>query len=255
MIDNPIINAMMNRKSIRKYKPDMPSNEVIETIVRAGLQAPFASQLCSVLLSRDCENTEYNAPLSFIMCMDFHKMEMIMGKRKWKSITSDLWILLLGFQDVSLMGENMVITAESLGLGSCYLGMVPYTAKKIARKFKLPKRIFPLVELIMGYPDEDPPPRPRYPLDFVLFEDEYTQFSNEQIDKAMKVMDDGFMAQDYYSKDKLKLGLPPGREETYDFSNYSWTEHISRKWGQWFASPEKLLEQFKACGFNICAEK
>ncbi|MCK4656423.1 MAG: nitroreductase family protein, partial [candidate division Zixibacteria bacterium] len=40
--------AMLNRKSIRKYKDESPSDEVIETIVRAGQQAPFAAQLCSV---------------------------------------------------------------------------------------------------------------------------------------------------------------------------------------------------------------
>jgi nitroreductase len=44
MIDNSVIKAMLNRKSVRKYKIDKPSDEVIETIVRAGQQAPFASQ-------------------------------------------------------------------------------------------------------------------------------------------------------------------------------------------------------------------
>jgi len=50
MIDNPVIKAMLNRKSIRKYTDEMPSDEVIETIVRAGQQAPFASQIYSLLL-------------------------------------------------------------------------------------------------------------------------------------------------------------------------------------------------------------
>jgi len=49
MIENPIIQTMLNRKSIRKYKADMPSDEVLETVVRAGQQAPFASQLCSLM--------------------------------------------------------------------------------------------------------------------------------------------------------------------------------------------------------------
>jgi len=43
---------MINRRSVRKYKPEQPSDAVIETIVRAGQQAPFASQLYSVLLTR-----------------------------------------------------------------------------------------------------------------------------------------------------------------------------------------------------------
>ena len=38
MKNNPIIEAMLNRKSIRKYKAQMPTEETIETVVRAGQQ-------------------------------------------------------------------------------------------------------------------------------------------------------------------------------------------------------------------------
>lgn len=44
MLTNPVIQTLLNHKSIRKYKDKMPSDEVIKTIVRAGQQAPFASQ-------------------------------------------------------------------------------------------------------------------------------------------------------------------------------------------------------------------
>jgi nitroreductase len=251
MPDNPVIEAMLNRKSIRKYKEDVPTDDIIEKIVRAGQQAPFASQLCSLLFSRDREKIPFNAPLSFIFCVDFHKMEKIMRKRNWNTISNDMWILIMGLQDGSLMGENMVIAAESLGLGSCYIGMIPYMAKQIRKQYKLPKRVFPFVQLVMGYPAEDPPPRPRYPLDFVLFEDEYPELDDEKLSRAMKVMDEGYMAQDYYSAEKIMIKLIRGRKETYDYDTYSWTEHISRKWGQWFEPQNRLLRQLRECGFNI----
>lgn len=168
MLTNPVIETMMNRKSIRKYKNEIPSDEIIETIVQAGQQAPFASQMCSIILTRDKENIPWSAPISFIFCVDSHKLELIMAKRGWEMITNDLFLLLLGLQDATLMGENMVIAAESLGLGSCYIGMIPYEAEPLAKKYKLPKRVFPLVQLVMGYPDEDKPTRPRYPLSFQM---------------------------------------------------------------------------------------
>ena len=43
MLTNPVIEALMNRKSIRKYTDQAPEDEVVETIVRAGQQAPFAT--------------------------------------------------------------------------------------------------------------------------------------------------------------------------------------------------------------------
>jgi len=242
---------MLNRKSIRKYTDELPPNEVIRSIVRAGQQAPFASQLYSVLLSRKERGHPFGAPLLFTICVDFHKLELFMAKRNWKVVTNDLSLLLFGIQDASLMAENMVIAGESLGLGSCFLGSAPYRAEKIIRKYNLPKRVFPLVQLVMGYPAENPPPRPRYHMKFVLFEDEYPKLKDEQIKKAMKEMDEGYLAQDYYRNLNAKIPLEEDREETFTFDNYSWTEHISRKWGQWHTSPKKILEQIEKCGIYI----
>lgn len=255
MITNPIIDAMLNRKSIRKYKEEMPSDEVITTIVRAGQQAPFAAQLFSLLLRRGRDKTPYKAPLLFTICVDSHKIETIMARRNWKLITNDYFLLLLGIQDAVLVAENMVMAAESLGLGSCFLGDTPYKADKIIEEYKLPKRVFPLVQLVMGYPAENPTPRPRYPMEFVLFENEYPEFSEETVTEAMKAMDDGYLAQDYYRAEKFKIDLEGDRKETFTFDNYSWTEHISRKWGQWVPEPDGILEQFEKCGFSLGKSK
>ena len=249
-MSNEIIDTMLQRKSIRKYTAEIPSDEVIQTIVRAGQQAPFAAQLCSLLLTRRKSNP-FGAPLLFTICVDLHRMELIMEKRHWHTVTNDLSVLFFGIQDASLMAENMVIAAESLGMGSCFLGAAPYIADKIAVEYKLPSRVFPVVQLAIGYPAENPPPRPRYPITFTLFEDEYPEFSPEQIEQAMKQMDDGYLAQDYYRKGKIKIRLEVGREETFNYDNYSWTEHISRKWGQWYASPQELLDQLAKRGFTI----
>jgi nitroreductase len=251
MKTNPIIDAMMNRKSIRKYKDETPTEEEIQSIVRAGMQAPFAAQLYSVLFSRKNKNNSWGAPLSFIICVDLHKMEVIMAKRDWKMISCDLMMVLFGIQDAILMAENMVIAAESLGLGSCFIGNAPFVADKIASKYNLPDRIFPVVELVMGYPAEDPPPRPRYPIESVLFEDKYPKLTDDMIELAMVEMDEGYMGQGYYRDSNFKLELEDGREDTYTFDNYGWTEHISRKWGQWHQSPKTLLEQLSKRGFHL----
>lgn len=250
MKSNPEIEAMLKRKSIRRYTDEMPAEDVVQAVVLAGQQAPFASQLCSVLLTRK-KGVPFGAPLLFTICVDLHRMELIMSKRGWQKVTNDLSMLFFGIQDASLMAENMVIAAESFGMGSCFLGVAPYIADKIARKYKLPPRVFPIVQLVMGYPAENPPTRPRYPLSFTLFEDEYPELSDAEIERAMKQMDDGYLAQDYYRKGKYRIRLEGGREETYTYDTYSWTEHISRKWGQWYESPEELLTQLSRQGFKV----
>jgi FMN reductase (NADPH) len=251
MIDNPTIRYMLERKSVRKYKKDQPSEEVIETVVRAGQQAPFASQLYSVLLTRK-KKAPFGAPLWFIICVDLYKLERFMKIRGWDVVTNDVNMLLMGMQDAAYVAENMVIAAESLGMGSCYLGIMPRRTTQIVKQFKLPKRVLPLVDLVMGYPAEEFPPRPRYPLAYTLFEDEYPELSDEQVKEAMQVMDDGYIAQGYYSSQKIKIPIEnKERLDTFTFDDYSWTEHISRKWGQWFESPNQMLAELKKQGFDL----
>jgi FMN reductase (NADPH) len=252
-MENSVIETMLHHRSVRKYTAQKPDDETICTIIRAGQQAPFASQLYSVLLSRK-KKAPYGAPLWFTICLDIHKMELFMAKRGWQVVTNDLTLLLFATQDAALMAENMVLAGESLGLGSCFLGAAPYQAERIQREYKLPPRVFPLVQLVMGYPAENFSPRPRYPMEFTLFEDRYPEITDAMVEEAMRVMDEGYLAQGYYVKQKAKIRLEAGRKETMTYTTYSWTEHISRKWGQWYRSSRELLKQLEKCGFNIKTE-
>ncbi len=248
---NPVIECLLDHRSIRRFTDEDPTNEIVETVVRGGQQAPFASQTYSVLLSRRRERNPMKAPLSFTICVDAHKFELIMERRGWKFHMNDLSFLLLSIQDAALMAENMVIAGRSLGLGSCLLGGASSRADKIAEEYQLPPRVFPLVGLVMGYPAEDPPPRPRYPMGYTLFEDRYPDLDEEVVGEAMRAMDEGYMAQYYYSSRRAMIPLTGGREETFTFEEYSWTEHICRKLGQWSPDPKGLLEQLEKRGFHI----
>ncbi|MFO8062269.1 MAG: nitroreductase family protein [bacterium] len=240
----------MSHKSIRQYTPEAVDDSIIETIVRAGQQAAFASQAYSLLLKRDSENNPFHAPLLFTVCIDAHKFELIMKKRGWnKTAMNDVFLFILNMQDACYAAQNLVIAAESMGLGTCYLGMTPYIAESIAKEYNLPERVFPFVQITVGYPDEEPDIRPRYPLDFTLFEDKYG-FSEDTLKRAMDQMDLGYLKQDYYRKANYMIPLND-RNEKYDFSNYSWTEHISRKWGQWYPKKDSILKILSKCGFDI----
>lgn len=255
MPSNPVIDAIMRRKSIRRYTTQQPTDEILHIIVKAGQHAPFAAQLGSLLLKRDIKKNPFKAPLLFTICVDVHRMEQVMAARGWQRSMSDVGTLLLGIQDAAYMAENMVLAAESLGLGSCYLGAAPMYADRIIKEYDLPAKVFPLVQLTMGYPTEDQPPRPRYPMAFTLFEDRYTRFDTDQVAEAMAVMDEGYLEQDYYRNLNAMIPLSDGREEMFSFDNYSWTEHISRKLGQWGNDPKELLTQLAACGFDLAPQE
>lgn len=255
MTTNPVIDLMLRHRSVRTYTSQMPPDGLIEAVVRAGQQAPFAAQLGSVLLRRGGEKTPFGAPLLFTILVDVHRLELVMAARNWRMKANDLSLLIFGIQDACYMAQNMVVAGESLGLGSCFLGGAPYRAEEIAKQYDLPERVFPLVQLTMGYPDEDFPPRPRYPVPLALYEGRYPDFGETDIAEAMRVMDDGYLAQDYYRIGNYMVELEGDREETFTFDTYSWTEHMGRKWGQWFGSPEKLIDQFRKRGFRLTEER
>lgn len=255
MIENETIRLMMNRKSIRKYKPEMPSAEVIETVVRAGMQAPFASQLYSVVLLKDRKRNAFHAPLQFVICADCHKLRLFMKERGWDMVTNDLTMLLFAVQDASYMAQNMVMASESLGMGSCYLGYAMGMALSLKKKLSLPDKVFPFVMLAMGYPAEDPPARPRYTVDFVMFEGKYPKLTKAETKRAMKAMDQYYLEVGYYRDLRAKIRLTGNRKETFTYDDYTWTEHISRKWGQWDKEIGPMLQNLKACGYDLGPRK
>ncbi len=248
---NETIRLLLNRASVRHFTNQVPTDEAVHAIVRAGQQAPFAAQLASVLLRRDRETNPFHAPLLFTALVDVHRMEAVMAARGWKRKMSDVATLLLGIQDAAYMAQNMVIAAEALGMGSCFLGAVPYAAEQLMDAYELPPKVLPIVGLAMGYPAERPRPRPRYPLEFTLFEDRYPAFDAQEIGDAMTVMDDGYLAQDYYRQLNAKIPLRDGSDDRFTYEDYSWTEHIARKLGQWGEDPDELLKPLATYGFQI----
>ncbi|MDO9537282.1 MAG: nitroreductase family protein [Thermoplasmata archaeon] len=172
-----------------------------------------------------------------------------MEKRGWKIVTNDITTLMFGIEDASYMAQNIVIAAESLGLGTCYLGSPIWAMDKISKKYNLPKRVVPFVQITIGHPAEDPPSRPRYPMEFTVFEDTYPK--ELDIDRAMKEMDEGYLGQKYYKNAGFMINPEPLKEEEHTFENYGWTEHISRKLGLWMGDTEEQKALLKERGFDI----
>ena len=255
MIENTVIQTLMDHRSIRRFTDQTPSEEIVDTIIRAGQQAPFATQCYSLLLSRRRDRNPWRAPLLFTVCVDSHKFELIMAERQWRMVMNDLGFLLLAVQDASFMSQNMVVAGRSLGLGSCFLGGTYYRADRIAEEYELPLRVLPIVQLAMGYPADSPPTRPRYPRDYTVFEDRYPVLQKNLIHRAMDAMDRGYLDQEYYKNANTKIPLTTGRPETYTLENYSWTEHISRNLGQWQQDPSEVIEQLRKRGFDILPKK
>ncbi len=118
--------------------------------------------------------------------------------------------------DASLAAENMAIAAECYGLGSLFIGSV-LANEELIRVLGLRKGVLPISLLCIGYPDEKPPLRPRFPLSLVLQMDGYIDPSKEEIESSLKRMNDLLDEEGYYRKYSKKG------------PSYKYSDHIKRK--------------------------
>ena len=195
---NETMTTIMNRKSVRAYTDREISPECREQILRAAAAAPTAGnqQLYTILditsqelkekLADTCDHQPFIArgKMVLVFCADFQKWYQafaLAGCCPRKPGPGDIF---LAVEDAAIAAQNAVTAAESLGIGSCYIGDIMEHYEVHRELFHLPDYVFPALMLVFGYPTEqqrERPKRRRAPLDFIVHENEYPQFTSEDI--------------------------------------------------------------------------
>lgn len=195
---NDMIKCLTERKSIRSYTNQEISPDCKELILRAAMVAPTAGnqQLYTILditsqglkdrLAVTCDNQPFIAKgkMVLIFCADFQKWYQaftLAGCSPRKPGPGDF---LLAVEDAAIAAQNAVTAAESLGIGSCYIGDIMENYEVHKELLGLPEFVFPALMLVFGYPTSQQKEREkpkRAPLDFIVHENIYPHFSQEEL--------------------------------------------------------------------------
>lgn len=195
---NDMIKCLTERKSIRSYTNQEISPDCKELILRAAMEAPTAGnqQLYTILditsqglkdrLAVTCDNQPFIAKgkMVLIFCADFQKWYQaftLAGCSPRKPGPGDF---LLAVEDAAIAAQNAVTAAESLGIGSCYIGDIMENYEVHKELLGLPEFVFPALMLVFGYPTSQQKEREkpkRAPLDFIVHENIYPHFSQEEL--------------------------------------------------------------------------
>ena len=168
---NAVIEAIMSRRSIRKYTDQPVEREKLETIVQCGINAPSGMNQQPWQV-RVVDDADYINGLTDIYKKANPKAAEEEGfKNMFRNATAVIFIGSPknggGQFDCGLLGENMVLAAQSLGLGTCFLGgpvrfmldneeCAPYV-----ERLQFPEDYALLYAIAVGYPDESPEAKPR----------------------------------------------------------------------------------------------
>lgn len=159
-----LLEAIANRRSIRNYKNQAVPKGTAEKLLEAARLAPSAGNVqpwefiiatkpeTKKALMRGAYGQKFleQASLVIVVCVDEKKAEKSYGVRGRT---------LYCYQDTGAAIQNILLTAYSLGLGTCWIGA--FNEEEIRKVINCPQEMRPVALIPVGYPDETPRTRLR----------------------------------------------------------------------------------------------
>ena len=201
---NETIRQLHERKSVRVFEERKIGEAEKRAILQAACQAPSAGnqQLYTILdvtdpaikeqLVRTCDNQPFIADASMVLifCADCKKWYDAFLDAGCEPRSPGVGDLLLAVSDANIAAQNAVTAAQSLGIGSCYIGDIMENCEEQRALLHLPPYVFPAAMLVFGYPTEQqlrrPKPR-RADLAHIVHENTYRTMDGEELSTLFSI--------------------------------------------------------------------
>ncbi len=183
------------RKSIRKYSSKPVDNSMVVDLLREAshTQTMGNLQLYSVIITRDEASKKALAPAHFYQpmvenasvvltfCADYNRATIWCKQRKANPGYDNFLSFQNAATDALLYCQTFCNMAERKGLGLCFLGTTIYNSQQIIDILKLPKLVMPIATITLGWPDEEGQVSDRLPIEAIIHNENYKQYSTEDI--------------------------------------------------------------------------
>lgn len=221
---NKVVEILKAHRSIRKFTPEPVSQDIVEELIRAGQCAATSSfiQACTVIQVTEpgtreklCEAAAgqlyvKDSPVFLVFCADMHRHQLACDMHGEKMLSGFTEQFLTASVDCALFAQNVLVAAESLGLGVCYIGAIRNKIAEVDSLLELPDKVYPVFGMCIGYPDQAPEIKPRLPIEVVLKQQHYTDYQDQNL-----ISDYDKRVRSYY------------RTRTGGTKESSWSEQIS----------------------------
>lgn len=201
---NEVIKQLVERKSVRVFEDREISEEDKDIILAAAANAPTAGnqQLYTILDITDqkiknrlvdtCDGQPFIATAKMVLifladCKKWYDAFTFAGCEPRKAGVGDL---LLAVSDANIAAQNAVTAAESLGIGSCYIGDIMENYEEQRELLSLPKYVFPAAMLVFGYPTEQQKNRvkpERAAMKHIVHQNGYREMDSKELEDLFSI--------------------------------------------------------------------
>ena len=185
----PLINSIISRASVRKFSKKNISKELLTLLLTAAQSAPSKSNLqqysIMVIQNQSLKNeiskligdTKWalTAPVFLLFLADIRRNIKITNYKGYNHKNNNVDTFMNGVIDSALSMQSMISASESIGLGICPISMIRNIIEEVKNLCKLPKGVFPIAGLALGWPDEKSPVSIRLPQDIVTHYNTYNE--------------------------------------------------------------------------------
>ena len=249
------LKSILSRRSIRNFLNKPISKELLTLLLAAAQSAPSKSNLqqYSILVIQDQNikneisnligNTKWalTAPIFFLYLADIRRNIKITNDRGYEHKNNNVDTFMNGVIDAALSMQSTICASESLGLGVCPISMIRNIIEEVKVICKLPKGVFPIAGLALGWPDQKSNVSIRLSQDIVIHFDKYDEKDLiQKINKYDEIV---------FKKDPI----PENKQRHVDLYGVAkkgtWSENISRQ----LSVPERsnFKNWLKENGFNL----
>jgi len=249
------LKSILSRRSIRKFLNKPISKELLSLILAAAQSAPSKSNLqqYSILVIQDQNikneisnligNTKWalTAPIFFLYLADIRRNIKITNDRGYEHKNNNVDTFMNGVIDAALSMQSTICASESIGLGVCPISMIRNIIEEVKVICKLPKGVFPIAGLALGWPDQKSNVSIRLSQDVVIHFDKYDE--KDLIQKINK----------YDERVFKKDPIPENKQRHVNLYGVAkkgtWSENISRQ----LSVPERsnFKNWLNENGFNL----
>ncbi|MCV2403635.1 oxygen-insensitive NADPH nitroreductase [Marinomonas sp. C2222] len=184
---NPILDAQQTHTSIRQYTNKAIDEDLLRKLIQCAQGAASSSfiQAYSIVQVTNTENRQQIAELSggqkwvetsaefLVICADLTRVEQCSLQQGLGPLEGNTEHFIAATTDATFMAQNLMLGAESVGLGAVFIGGIRNDPAQVSELLNLPDQVFPIFGLCLGYPDAEPEIKPRLPIDAILHKDRY----------------------------------------------------------------------------------